>query len=109
VLRIAGILSEQLAGERRALTAVKEAFALTANCYRAFAVKRMTVRCYATAAAAGVFVTASDAMKPAARINYLASPFFQLGQPVAVMTTSKKLGHFRAGHSFAFPSMLKVL
>jgi len=108
VLRIAGILSEQLAGERRALTAVKEAFALTANCYRAFAVKRMTVRCYATAAAAGVFVTASDAMKPAARINYLASPFFQIGKPVGVMTVLNKLGQFRAGHFFALTAMLKV-
>ena len=65
MFRIAGILREQLSGDVLAFAAVRQALALTADGHRTFAVKRMPACMYAAAAAAGFFVFAAVAVKPA--------------------------------------------
>ena len=62
VLRVTGIIVQQVAGDVRALAAVQKTFLLAALCYGAFPVERMAVCLNTAAAATGFPVLASRAV-----------------------------------------------
>ncbi len=70
MLGVTGICSQKLAGDFRAFSAMNKAFILATNSYRAFAVKRMSVCLYTSAAVAAVLPFTAGAVKSASRIGF---------------------------------------
>jgi len=66
VLRVTGILGQQLAGNVRALAAVDETLFLTAFCHGAFPVKGMALRFYTAAAVVCILIVTALALQAAA-------------------------------------------
>ena len=70
MLRITGILSQQLTGHLLALAAVKKFLFLTAHCYRTLSMKGMSIRFNASAAVIGLLKLTPNTVQSAARIHY---------------------------------------
>ena len=74
MLRVAGILSQQITGNVRALSTVDKALFLAAGSYGTFAMEWMTIGFNTATAMAGFFVGTAGTMQTAATVNYLISP-----------------------------------